>query len=63
MRAERKEDVWRDKWRENGAFCLIMFEREDGEPGAVLQEEVKHFHESVLTGFTCSCGRLKPRHA
>lgn len=26
MRAERKEDERRDKWRENGAFCLIMFE-------------------------------------
>lgn len=37
--------------------------REDREPGAVLQDEVKHFHKSVLVKFTCSGGRLKSRHA
>lgn len=59
---ERREDKRKDKEGEMERFGWLGL-REDREPGAVLQQKVKHFHKSALVEFTCSGGRLKSRHA
>lgn len=43
VRAERKEDERRDKWRENGAFCLIMFEGRTESPEQSYREKLNIF--------------------
>lgn len=66
-RTERERDKKEGKIRGETKRKMERFGwvglREDREPGAVLQEKVKHFHKSVLVKFTCSSGRLKSRHA
>lgn len=43
MRAERKEDERRDKWRGNGAFCLIMFEGRTESPEQSYRKKLNIF--------------------
>lgn len=58
---ERRKGKRRDKERKMERFGWLGL-RDDREPGALLQEKVKHFHKSVLEEFTCSGGRLKSCH-